>query len=182
MHFLILQSEAQKYRSLLLQISSALFSFYLHFPAGHSQKIFPPQSPHASSTKRRSYASICDPDKQRTPLVPVKLTVHLGGVSLWVDCVKGSVPSTNKTACCGSAQCNFAAGRAKIYGPSGGNGICGLSTYNPISNTGIIDSLRIDVVSIESATNGRAVTVPKFIFLCGSVCVTVYIRNIGISS
>ena len=46
--------------------------------------------------------------------------------------------------------------------------ICGLSTYNPISNTGIIDSLRIDVVSIESNTNGRAVTVPKFIFLCGS--------------
>lgn len=105
---------------------------------------------------------------QRTPLVPVKLTVHLGGVGLWVDCGKGYASSTNITARCGSAQCNLAAGRAKICGPSGGNGICGLSTYNPISNTGIIDSLRIDVVSIESTTNGRAVTVPKFIFLCGS--------------
>ena len=103
--------------------------------------------------------------KQRTPLVPVKLTVHLGGNILWVDCEKGYVSSTNKTARCGSAQCNLANARAC------GGGICGAGVNNPISNTGTFGDIRIDVLSIQSTNGrnpGRAVTVPNFIFLCGS--------------
>ncbi|ESR33072.1 hypothetical protein CICLE_v10005038mg [Citrus x clementina] len=103
--------------------------------------------------------------KQRTPLVPVKLTVHLGGNILWVDCEKGYVSSTNKTARCGSAQCNLANAKAC------GGGICGAGPDNPISNTGTHGDIRIDVLSIQSTDGrnpGRAVTVPNFIFLCGS--------------
>ncbi|KAH9737546.1 peptidase A1 domain-containing protein [Citrus sinensis] len=93
--------------------------------------------------------------KQTTPLVPVKLTVHLGGY----------VSSTNKIARCGSAQCNLANVKAC------GGGICGADPENPISNTGTFGDIRIDVLSIQSTNSrnpGRAVTVLNFIFLCGS--------------
>ncbi|KAH9765261.1 peptidase A1 domain-containing protein [Citrus sinensis] len=103
--------------------------------------------------------------KQRTPLVPVKLVVHLGGNLLWVDCEKGYVSSTNKTARCGSAQCHL------IGLVACGGGKCGDFPNNPISNTGTIGDIRIDVVSVQSTNGrnpGRGVTVPNFIFLCGS--------------
>ncbi|KAJ4722379.1 Basic 7S globulin [Melia azedarach] len=105
--------------------------------------------------------------KQRTPLVPVKLTVHLGGEILWVDCDRGYVSSTNKTARCGSAQCSLA--RAKACGV--GTKTCGRGPENPVTNTGTHGDLRIDVVSIQSTNGrnpGRRVSVPNFIFLCGS--------------
>ncbi|KAJ4722376.1 Basic 7S globulin [Melia azedarach] len=105
--------------------------------------------------------------KQRTPLVPVKLTVHLGGEILWVDCERGYVSSTNKTARCGSAQCNLANAKACDTGSN----ICGRGPENPVTNTGTHGDLRIDVVSIQSTNGrnpGRRVSVPNFIFLCGS--------------
>lgn len=46
--------------------------------------------------------------KQRTPLVPVKLIVDLGGRYLWVDCDEGYTTSTYRPARCNSAQCSLA--------------------------------------------------------------------------
>ncbi|WMV21704.1 hypothetical protein MTR67_015089 [Solanum verrucosum] len=45
---------------------------------------------------------------QRTPLVPIKLTIHLGGQTLWVDCENGYVSSTYQPLLCGSTQCTIA--------------------------------------------------------------------------
>ena len=46
--------------------------------------------------------------KQRTPLVPVKLTVDLSGQYLWVDCDQSFVSSTYKPSHCKSAQYKLA--------------------------------------------------------------------------
>ncbi|KAF7837240.1 basic 7S globulin [Senna tora] len=44
---------------------------------------------------------------QRTPLVPVKLTLDLGGKNLWVDCEEGYVSSSYKSIPCRSHGCGI---------------------------------------------------------------------------
>ncbi|KAK3012947.1 hypothetical protein RJ639_008869 [Escallonia herrerae] len=52
---------------------------------------------------------------QRTPLVSVNLTLHLGGESLWVNSEsKDYVTSTFRPARCRSAQCNLAGSTACV--------------------------------------------------------------------
>lgn len=46
--------------------------------------------------------------QQRTPLVPLKLSIHLAGDSVWVDCEKGYNSSSYKAAHCKSSQCKLA--------------------------------------------------------------------------
>ncbi|ESR33063.1 hypothetical protein CICLE_v10005035mg [Citrus x clementina] len=143
-----------------------LLCFLLIFvPPAIAQTSFRPRALVLPVQKNAAVFQYVTQIKQRTPLVPVKLAVHLGGNLLWVDCEKGYVSSTNKTARCGSAQCN-------LIGPVAcGGGICGEFPSNPISNTGTFGSIRIDVVSVQSTNGrhpGRGVTVPNFIFLCGS--------------
>ncbi|OMO74294.1 Peptidase A1 [Corchorus olitorius] len=114
--------------------------------------------------------------KQRTPLVPLKLTLDLGGEYLWVDCDNGYVSSTYKPARCNSAQCNLA--RSKSCGecfdgpkPGCNNNTCSLLPANTVTRTGTIGELAQDVVSVQSTNGknpGKSVSVPKFLFTCGS--------------
>ncbi|WMV14852.1 hypothetical protein MTR67_008237 [Solanum verrucosum] len=46
--------------------------------------------------------------QQRTPLVPLKFSIHLAGASVWVDCEKGYNSSSYKAARCKSSQCKLA--------------------------------------------------------------------------
>ncbi|CAK8572121.1 unnamed protein product [Lathyrus sativus] len=105
--------------------------------------------------------------KQRTPLVPIKLTLDLGGGYFWVNCEKTNhVSSTSKPILCNSSQCSLFGSHGcsskKICGNSPSNTVTGVSTYGDIHS---------DIVSIRS-TNGnystRAVSVPNFLFICGS--------------
>ncbi|KAF4350186.1 hypothetical protein F8388_013607 [Cannabis sativa] len=113
---------------------------------------------------------------QRTPLVPVKLTIDLGGGFLWVDCEKGYVSSTYKPARCRSAQCHLAGSKSCgecFDGPKPGcnNNTCGLFPYNPFIRTSTSGELAQDFISIQS-TNGsnpsKVVSIPNVIFTCGS--------------
>ncbi|KAI9194713.1 hypothetical protein LWI28_008511 [Acer negundo] len=111
---------------------------------------------------------------QRTPLVPVKLTVHLGGETLWVDCEKGFVSSSFKPARCGSAQCSLATADA-----CSGLNVCGQSVGNPIIRTSTHGDIGQDVVSLQSTDGsnpGRVVKVPNFIFTCGA---TLLVRGLA---
>ncbi|XP_044502090.1 probable aspartic proteinase GIP2 [Mangifera indica] len=102
---------------------------------------------------------------QRTPLVPVKLLVDLGGNFLWVDCEKDFVSSSYKPARCGSAQCSLAGTHA-----CGGN-ICGLGPDNPVTRVGTHGDLGQDIVSLQSTNGfnpGKVVSVPNLIFVCGA--------------
>jgi hypothetical protein len=114
---------------------------------------------------------------QRTPLVPVKLTVDLGGQFLWVDCEQGYVSSTYQPALCGSAQCLLA--KATIlcqdcpFGPKPGcnNHTCNVYPDNTVIGTATNGELAIDVASIQSTDGsnpGRVVSVPKLAFACGA--------------
>ncbi|CAN0886837.1 Probable aspartic proteinase GIP2 [Linum grandiflorum] len=84
---------------------------------------------------------------QRTPLVPVNLTLDLGGQLLWVDCDQGYVSSSYKPARCGSALCSLAKSKS-----------CRTTIWG-------LRDLGQDVVSIQS-TDGRLVKVPNLPLSC----------------
>ncbi|XP_071722340.1 probable aspartic proteinase GIP2 [Rutidosis leptorrhynchoides] len=113
---------------------------------------------------------------QRTPLVPVKVTLHLGGQYLWVDCDQGYVSSSYRPARCRSAQCSLSGSKScgDCYdGPKPGcnNNTCGLLPDNAIANSGTSGELASDVISIQSTDGknpGKVVSVSKYLFTCGS--------------
>lgn len=111
--------------------------------------------------------------QQRTPLVPVKLTVSLGGPFLWVDCDKGYTTSTYRPARCESAQCSLAKSTScltECYSPAKPgctNNTCTLFPENPFTSSGTSGTLGSDVVSVRSAA-GASVSVSQFLFVCGS--------------
>ncbi|XP_058077758.1 probable aspartic proteinase GIP2 [Magnolia sinica] len=101
---------------------------------------------------------------QRTPLLPIRLTVDLGGQFLWVDCDSAAyVSSSYRQARCGSAQCSLAKSGAC------GGGICGLFPDNTITRTGSYGEVGDDIVALQSTDGsnpGPIVTIPHFIFTC----------------
>lgn len=104
--------------------------------------------------------------KQRTPLVPVKLTVDLGGGYFWVNCEKGYVSSTSKKVPCGSAQCSLFGSQS-----CSGDKICGGSPSNTVTGVSTSGDIHSDVVAINSTDGNnpvRVVSVPNFLFICGS--------------
>ncbi|KAL0548282.1 hypothetical protein IC582_012730 [Cucumis melo] len=113
--------------------------------------------------------------RQRTPLVPVKLTVDLGGRFMWVDCDSGYVSSSYKPVRCRSAQCSLSKSTScgECFSPPRpgcNNNTCGHFPGNTIIQLSTSGEVTTDVVSVSS-TNGfnptRAVSVPNFIFVCG---------------
>ncbi|KAJ0093336.1 hypothetical protein Patl1_25442 [Pistacia atlantica] len=140
-----------------------------------AQTSFRPKALVLPVSKDSSTLQYLTPLNQRTPFVPVKLTFHLGGQFLWVDCEQGYVSSSYKPVRCRSAQCSLA--RSKSCGectpsprPGCNNDTCSLLPDNPVINTGTIGELAQDVVSIQSTDGknpGRVVSVPKFLFTCG---------------
>ncbi|WOH12885.1 hypothetical protein DCAR_0832394 [Daucus carota subsp. sativus] len=111
--------------------------------------------------------------QQRTPLVPVKLTVDLGAPFLWVDCDKSYTTSSYKPARCNSAQCSLAKSTScmtECYSPAKPgctNNTCTLFPENTITSSGTSGALGSDVVAVPSA-NGASVSVSQFLFVCGS--------------
>ncbi|KAH0741468.1 hypothetical protein KY290_034511 [Solanum tuberosum] len=121
--------------------------------------------------------------QQRTPLVPVKLAVHVGGENLWVDCETGFKSSTYKPARCNSRQCNLArstsCGDCKTKNktrPGCNNNACYNIVSNPALNNTFYSGAEIaeDILTIQSVngsntgpeSRGPVITVPKFIFSC----------------
>ncbi|XP_060204946.1 probable aspartic proteinase GIP2 [Lycium barbarum] len=114
---------------------------------------------------------------QRTPLVPIKLTIHLGGQTLWVDCENAYVSSTYRPALCGSKQCTIA--KVNTCGncsstPSPRIGCNNNACYNTPENPFIKTSydggeINEDVLSLQSTDGsnpGNFVKIPSFIFTC----------------
>ncbi|XP_049406207.1 probable aspartic proteinase GIP2 [Solanum stenotomum] len=110
---------------------------------------------------------------QRTPLIPIKLLVHLGGRSLWVDCDKGFKSSTYKPGVCNSTQCTYSNPnycgdcilKPKLQ-PGCNNNSCYIWGENPLIDW-FDDSAEIaDDVLVIGSTPGVRVTWPRFIFAC----------------
>ncbi|KAI3754982.1 hypothetical protein L1987_54774 [Smallanthus sonchifolius] len=112
---------------------------------------------------------------QRTPLVPVKLTLDLGGPYMWVNCERGYTSSTYIPARCGSAPCRLLNTTSCTTGttcqppvPDCFNNTCGHGPDNPIANTGTSGQLGADVFKIQSTNVLSVLTVPRLYFICGN--------------
>ncbi|XP_010325564.1 probable aspartic proteinase GIP2 [Solanum lycopersicum] len=149
-----------------------LFNFLLITSTTLSKSNFQPKTLFLLVKKDPSTLQYITQIHQRTPLVPLKLALNLGGESLWVDCQNGHKSSTYKPARCESAQCDLA------WSTSCGNcyendtflPICN-SCYNVVSNpvTSTIGEIADDVLTIQSINGsipGPAAIVPNFIFSC----------------
>ncbi|OIS95801.1 PREDICTED: basic 7S globulin-like [Nicotiana attenuata] len=109
--------------------------------------------------------------RQRTPLVPVKLTVDLGQRFLWVDCGKGYVSSSNKPVPCDSTPCKRSFSVACTVGNN--HSTCSHDPYNPFIHTSTGGELAQDVVSLQSTDGsnpGRFIRSarPGVVFGCGA--------------
>ncbi|KAK1430061.1 hypothetical protein QVD17_12553 [Tagetes erecta] len=111
---------------------------------------------------------------QRTPLVPVKLTLDVGGPYMWVNCERGYTSTSYIPALCGSAPCQLLNTTSCTTGttcnppvPDCFNNTCGHGPENPIANTGTSGQLGADVFKIQS-TDGKILTVPRLYFICGN--------------
>ncbi|PHT93014.1 hypothetical protein T459_00896 [Capsicum annuum] len=121
---------------------------------------------------------------QRTPLVPLKLAIHIGGESLWVDCENGYKSSTYNPARCNSRQCSLARSTScgNCYGnnttrPGCNNNACYNVVTSPNSYTdGEIADDVLSIQSINGSIPGPIATVPNFIFSCAASNLT---QNLG---
>ncbi|KAL3507978.1 hypothetical protein ACH5RR_033360 [Cinchona calisaya] len=115
---------------------------------------------------------------QRTPLVPIKLTLDLGGESLWVDCDKDYISSTYKPVHCRSSLCSLVKTPVGCGGqcfsspkPGCNNNSCSVFPENSVSGVSTIGELAKDVVSIHSTDGsnlGPVVSFPRLVFTCGA--------------
>ncbi|KAI3937186.1 hypothetical protein MKW92_053137 [Papaver armeniacum] len=104
----------------------------------------------------------------RTPHVPTKLVVDLGGRFLWVDCHSGYESSTYRQVQCQSVQCSTASstGPTVFATAECSKSLCKTFPENSISGVGSNSELVEDVITVGS-TNGSASTVDRFLFSCG---------------
>ncbi|KAI9196913.1 hypothetical protein LWI28_028045 [Acer negundo] len=159
------------------QNSLLLFFVTIIISSSTAQTSFRPKALVLPVSKDSSTLQYTTQFKQRTPLVPVKLTLDLGGQFLWVDCDKGYISSTYRPVPCRSAVCNQARSKACITEcfspprPGCNNNTCGHFPDNTVTNTGTGGEIGTDVVSLQSTdgkSSGRVVTVKKLTFTCGS--------------
>ena len=167
------QTSASHKQTTFLMATSVTFLIFCSFlclsiSSSIAQTSFRPKALVLSVTKDESASTpqYVTQIHQRTPLVPVNLTVDLGGGYLWVNCEHKYVSSTKKPARCGSAQCSLFGN----YGCSGEK-ICGRSPSNSVTGVASNGDIYSDVVSVQSTDGnnpGRSVSVPNFLFICGS--------------
>ncbi|CAI9093562.1 OLC1v1029093C1 [Oldenlandia corymbosa var. corymbosa] len=118
---------------------------------------------------------------QRTPLVPVKLTLDLGGENLWVDCDQRLYYSSSyKAAHCGSKVCSTYSGggcRDCYVGPQPGcnNNTCTTAIRNRITDHLTGEELAQDLLALQSNNGsskaGHLVTSAGFVFACGEASI-----------
>ncbi|XP_050367924.1 probable aspartic proteinase GIP2 [Argentina anserina] len=159
----------------LILLSSLAFFFFA--TPSLARTSFKPKALVLPVTKDPSTLQYLTAINQRTPLVPVKLTVDLGGQSLWVDCEGGYVSSTYKPAHCGSSQCKLAESKScttecfSSPKPGCNNNTCNIFPDNPLATT-LTGSgeLGQDVVALRSTDGskpGPVVSTPNVLFSCG---------------
>nr|XP_016476309.1 PREDICTED: basic 7S globulin-like [Nicotiana tabacum] len=163
------------------------FCFFLIISTCLAQTTFHPKTLFLAVKKDPSTLEYITEVHQRTPLVPLKLAVHLGGESLWVDCEQGYKSSTYKPARCNSRQCNLARSTACGYcfenttRPGCNNAACYNLVVNPSmdamsSTSGEIAEDVLSIQSISGSIPGPVATVSRFIFSCSTTNLT---QNLG---
>lgn len=156
---------------------SALFLIYF----SNAQRSFGPKALVLPVTKDAKSLQYVTNINQRTPLVPVKLVVDLGGRFTWVACDDVYISSSYRTTQCGSAQCKLAksdrcddclSSSPSPSSPWPGciNNTCGDNRIENIftdtfTNGGLIEDL-LSLQSTDGSNPGPVVTVPRALLYC----------------
>lgn len=170
--------------SISIPFSILLCSLFFFIPPLTAQTSFNPKALVLQVTKDLQTLQYVTQISQRTPLVPVKLSIHLGGQTLWVDCENGFISSSYRPAQCNSSECTIAKPNtcyncsfSPAPRPGCNQNSCLNTPENPFINT-LYDGGEIayDVVIIQS-TDGRFVSIPRFIFTCVPSFLTLGLAN-----
>ncbi|KAJ4834377.1 GLC7-interacting protein 2 [Turnera subulata] len=162
---------------------SCLSFFFSTFSA--AQTSFRPKALVLPVTKDSSTLQYLTQINQRTPSVPVKLTLDLGGQFLWVDCVEDYISSSYKPVRCRSAQCSLARSKSCIIDcysspkPGCHNDTCALvadNTVTRIAGSGEVGQDDVSIQSTDGSNPGRVVSVPNLIFTCS---VTMFLQGLA---
>ncbi|XP_056174909.1 probable aspartic proteinase GIP2 [Syzygium oleosum] len=139
---------------------------------------FQPKALVVPVTKDSSTLQYTTQIKQRTPLVPIKLTIDVGGIFQWVDCGSGYVSSSYRPVSCDSPICKASGSGAcetECYSPPGPgcyNNTCSHIPNSPFSSIGFgggeMASDTTVVQSTDGRTVGKAVVVSAVVFTCGT--------------
>ncbi|XP_010045852.2 probable aspartic proteinase GIP2 [Eucalyptus grandis] len=151
-------------------------SFFLFLTVSQPQaKTFQPKALLLPVTKDSSLQQYTTQIKQRTPLVPIKLTIDVGGNFMWVKCEKGYVSSSYRYVPCGSKICKISRSGACVvkcpppHRPGCNDNACSHFSYNPYTRISTLGEMAADAVLIQS-TDGRSsgpmVFVPGLVFSC----------------
>ncbi|WOG83328.1 hypothetical protein DCAR_0102503 [Daucus carota subsp. sativus] len=115
--------------------------------------------------------------KQRTPLVPVHLTIDLGGRALWTVCETGYISTTIRSGGCNTTQCQLAQASKScepcswtLYGPGcTQSDTCWRFAENTVIRLAAGAEVATDVIAINSTDGkgrGKVFNVPQFVFFC----------------
>nr|DAD19438.1 TPA_asm: hypothetical protein HUJ06_020901 [Nelumbo nucifera] len=114
--------------------------------------------------------------RQRTPLVVVKLDLHLSGKFLLVECDSRYNSSSYRVASCDSDQCKVVGRWVSECGdcyssprPSCNNNTCIVIPDSPIILLATIEELTQDVIKLRSTARsktGPIIRIPDFLFSC----------------
>ncbi|XP_010242827.1 PREDICTED: basic 7S globulin-like [Nelumbo nucifera] len=160
--------------SLLRLFSSSVLLLLLLISPSHSLRSSKPRSLVLPVRKDAWTSHYLTYIHQRTPSVPVKLVVDLGGSSLWVDCESNYVSSSYFPARCGSTQCLLANTTrcyscTRVPGPGCNENSCNHILYNPISGVLTAGEVARDVVTLQSTDGfspGPSTAFRSFAFIC----------------
>ncbi|CAN0886867.1 Probable aspartic proteinase GIP2 [Linum grandiflorum] len=157
----------------LVLISCLLFCI----TTSDAQSSFKPKALVLPVTKHQTTLQYIAIINQRTPFIPLNLTLDLGGRYFWVDCEHRYVSSSYKPARCGSAECSLANSKScttECYStpkPGCNNNTCGLFPDNPLTQAASSGDLGQDIVAIQSTDGsnpGEVAKVPNFLFSCAA--------------
>jgi hypothetical protein len=119
--------------------------------------------------------------RQRTPLVPVKAVLDLGGASLWVNCEAGYASSSYRGVPCGSKPCRLARTHACATtcagapAPSCLNDTCSGFPENTVTRVGSSGNIITDALALPTTFRpapGPLAVAPAFLFTCGATFLT----------
>ncbi|GMP76979.1 hypothetical protein CsSME_00033422 [Camellia sinensis var. sinensis] len=141
-----------------------------------AKRSFQPRALLLPVTKDPSSLQYLTQINQRTPLVPVKLTVDLGGQYLWVNCDQGYLSSSYRPVRCSTPLCTLSKSSAcgdcfAAPKPGCNHNTCGLNPINTVGNRETPGEFAQDIISIQSTDGsnpGRVVIIPRLTFVCGS--------------
>ncbi|XP_024020912.1 basic 7S globulin-like [Morus notabilis] len=151
-------------------LHSLLFCFLsLLFSLSTAQSSFRPKALGIRVSKDASTLQYYTTLAQRTPPVPIKLAIDLGGEFLWVDCENAFNSSTKNPVPCRSARCNLSGSKACTSNPNPSDDVCVEFPHNPFISTTTSGDFSQDILYIQS-TDGKnptkIVSVAKFLFSC----------------